>query len=310
MENVIILGVVVAIGLILLFSSIYTVSQQDYAVLERLGKFLKVSGPGLHFRVPIIDQVKGKITVRVRELNVKVNTKTSDNVFVDLAIAVQYYIRDNEKSIWNAFYKLSQPQSQMESYIFDVVRATVPTMDIDSVFTEKERIAQEIKETLADTMEEYGFSIVKALVNDIQPASNVVEAMNEINAQERLRRAAEHKAEADKVIVVKAAEADSEAKRLSGEGIASQREAIVKGMQESVSSFSQATGLDASVVVAYVGMSQYYDTIGGLADKSQTNTVLIPHGPSAVNDYMEQFLTAGIATDKVSKDVQEEESSN
>ena len=175
MPALIIVGVVLLVLLAILIPlSVYTVSQQQYAVIERLGKFKTTSGPGLHFRVPLVDVVRGRISVRVQELTVNVNTKTSDNVFVDLTIAVQYFVENDD--IWNAFYKLTNPAVQMESYIFDVVRATVPSMELDEVFTNKEAIAAEIKTALDKQMKDFGFTIAKALVNDIRPAENVVAA--------------------------------------------------------------------------------------------------------------------------------------
>ena len=196
---------------------------------------------------------------------------------------------------WNAFYKLTNPAVQMESYIFDVVRATVPSMELDDVFTNKEAIAAEIKTALDAQMKDFGFTIAKALVNDIRPAENVVAAMNEINAAQRLRAAAEYKGEAERILVVKAAEADAEAKRLSGEGIANQRRAIIAGYRESVQDMVTATGIDPREVMNMVAMSQYFDTLGALADKSQTNTVLIPHSPGTVNSFLEQMVTADMA---------------
>lgn len=286
---------IILLALLILFGvlSFYTVSQQEYAVIERLGKFHKISGPGFHARVPIVDAIRGKLSVRVQELTVNVNTKTKDNVFVDLAIAVQFYIESDD--IWNAFYKLTNPAVQMESYIFDTVRATVPSMELDDVFTNKEAIAAEIKAALDEQMKDYGFTIAKALVNDIRPAANVVGAMNEINAAQRLREAAEFKGEAERILVVKAAEADAEAKRLSGEGIANQRKAIVAGYRESVQDMVSATGIDPREVMNMVAMSQYFDTLGALADRSATNTVLIPHSPGAVNSFLEQMITSAAA---------------
>jgi regulator of protease activity HflC (stomatin/prohibitin superfamily) len=193
----VIAGVVIAaLVLMFLFLSVYTVKQQTFAVIERFGRFVRITSPGLHFKWPFIENIVGRVSIRVRELNVEVKTKTSDNVFVDLLIAVQYYV--TQEKVWDAFYKLTNPQAQMESFVFDTVRAKVPHMKLDEVFEKKEDIAQDIEEKLGEIMPEFGYTIKTALVNDIVPDTKVANAMNEINAQERLRVAAEHKGEAEK----------------------------------------------------------------------------------------------------------------
>jgi len=193
----IVIGVVV---LLFLFAGIYTVKQQTYAVIERFGKYARTAGPGLHVKWPIIESVVGRVSMRVRELNVEVKTKTSDNVFVDLLIAVQFYV--TKEKVWEAFYKLTNPLAQMESFVFDTVRAKVPHMKLDEVFEKKEDIADDIEAKLGNIMPEFGYFIKTALINDIVPDSKVAAAMNEINAQERMRVAAEHKGEAEKILVV------------------------------------------------------------------------------------------------------------
>jgi len=249
-------------GLIVLFAvlSIYTVKQQTFAVIERFGRFSRVTAPGLHFRIPVVETIAGRVSIRVNELNVKIKTKTKDNVFVDLLIAVQYFV-DGKDKVWDAFYKLTNPGQQMESWIFDTVRAKVPAMILDDVFEKKEEIATDVEESLTERLQQYGYSLVRALVNDIQPDTGVADAMNEINRQQRLRVAAEHEGEAKKIIVVKEAEADADSKRLSGEGIADQRTAIVEGLRESVSSTSKALGVEAASVMTLVLMTQYYDML-------------------------------------------------
>ena len=290
-------------GLVILFIllSIYTVTQQTFAVVERFGKFNRIADPGLHFRWPIVESIVGRVSIRVRELNVEVETKTSDNVFVELLIAVQYYV--TEEKVWDAFYKLTKPQAQMESFVFDTVRAKVPHMKLDEVFEKKEDIAQDIEEKLGEIMPEFGYVIKTALVNDIVPDAKVAEAMNDINAQERLRVAAEHKGEAEKILVVKAAEADAKSKELSGVGIANQRIAIVKGLQESVEDFQKAIeGVTAKDVMSLVILTQYYDMLTDVGRHSRSNTILIPHSPGAVGDFQQQVLTSLLAADKAGED--------
>ena len=297
-----IVGVVLA-GLVILFIllSIYTVKQQTFAVVERFGKFSRIADPGLHFKWPIVESIVGRVSIRVRELNVEVETKTSDNVFVELLIAVQYYV--TEEKVWDAFYKLTKPQAQMESFVFDTVRAKVPHMKLDEVFEKKEDIAQDMEEKLGEIMPEFGYVIKTALVNDIVPDAKVAEAMNDINAQERLRVAAEHKGEAEKILVVKAAEADAKSKELSGVGIANQRIAIVKGLQESVEDFQKAIeGVTAKDVMSLVILTQYYDMLTDVGRHSRSNTILIPHSPGAVGDFQQQVLTSLLAADKAGED--------
>ena len=285
-------------GLIVLFAvlSIYTVKQQTFAVIERFGKFSRVTDPGLHFRIPIMETISGRVSIRVNELNVKIRTKTNDNVFVDLLIAVQYFV-DGKDKVWDAFYKLTNPQQQMESWIFDTVRAKVPAMILDDVFEKKEEIASDVEESLTERLQFYGYSLVRALVNDIQPDAGVADAMNEINRQQRLRVAAEHEGEAKKIIVVKAAEADADSKRLSGEGIADQRTAIVEGLRESVSKTSKTLGVEATSVMTLVLMTQYYDMLTDVGKNSKTNTIMLPHTPGAVGTIQEQII-ASLETSK------------
>jgi regulator of protease activity HflC (stomatin/prohibitin superfamily) len=291
----IVIGIVVAVILIAL--AIFMVRQQTFAVIERWGKFNKSVGPGLHLKVPIMDKVAGRVSIRVQELNVSIKTKTNDNVFVDLLIAVQYFV-DGEDKVWDAFYRLTNPQTQMESWIFDNVRAKVPGMTLDSVFENKEEIAKEIEESLSARLSEYGYKLVRALVNDIQPDKGVADAMNEINRQQRLRVAAEHEGEAKKIIVIKEAEADARSKELSGEGIAKQRIAIVAGLRESVKDASDALGVNAEGVMTLVLMTQYYDMLTDVGKNSRTNTIMLPHTPGAVGELREQII-ASIETGKV-----------
>ena len=290
----IVLGI--AFGVIILALTIYMVRQQTFAIIERWGKFTRVVGPGIHVKVPIMDRVVGRVSIRVQELNVSIKTKTNDNVFVDLLIAVQYFV-DGEDKVWDAFYRLTNPQAQMESWIFDNVRAKVPGMILDSVFENKEEIAKEIEDSLSARLSEYGYKLVRALVNDIQPDKGVADAMNEINRQQRLRVAAEHEGEAKKIIVIKEAEADARSKELSGEGIAKQRIAIVAGLRESVKDASDALGVNAEGVMTLVLMTQYYDMLTDVGKNSRTNTIMLPHSPGAVGELREQII-ASIETSK------------
>jgi regulator of protease activity HflC (stomatin/prohibitin superfamily) len=293
--------VIVVFAILFLCMGIYTVKQQTYAVIERFGKYARIAGPGLHIKWPIIEAVVGRVSIRVRELNVEVKTKTQDNVFVNLLIAVQFFV--TKEKVWEAFYKLTNPLAQMESFVFDAVRAKVPHMKLDEVFEKKEDIAEDIEEKLGNIMPEFGYFIKTALVNDIVPDSKVANAMNEINAQERLRVAAEHKGEAEKILVVKAAEADAKSKELSGVGVANQRMAIIKGLRESVEDFQQAIqGINAKDVMALVLLTQYYDMLTDVGKHSNNNTILIPHSPGAVGDFQQQILTSLLAAEKATEE--------
>jgi len=284
------LWVILGLIVVVLLSGLYTVKQQTMAVIQRWGKYLQITPPGIHWRVPFVDSVAGRVSIRVRELNVKVRTKTQDNVFVDLLIAVQYFV--DKDDVYKAFYMLTDPARQMESYVFDVVRAKVPTMILDDVFEKKDEIAIDVQDKLRDIMPEYGYSIKVALVNDIQPDEGVASAMNEINRQQRLREAAEQEGEAKKILVVKSAEADAKSKELSGVGIANQRKAIVGGLKESVEDFKGATGVDEKEVMAFVALTQYYDMLTDIGKNAGMNTVMVPHGPGAVGDLRDQLIGA------------------
>ena len=291
-------GAVAFILLVLVISAFYTVEQQSFAIVERFGKFQRITSPGLNWRVPLIDRVVTRVTIRVRELIVHINTKTKDNVFVDLELAVQYRVM-NAEDAWAAWYTLTDHEQQMESFVYDTVRAKVPTMELDQVFENKDDIADDVRATLATKMQEYGYTIVQSLVNDVRPAANVATAMNEIVAQERLQRAAEHRAQAEYIIVVRAAEADAESKRLAGEGIANQRKAIVQGYQESVAGLQQATGVDAREIMSVVLMTQYFDALRDMAAGGKNSVIFANHAPGEIASIQQQFLDAIVAAQSV-----------
>ena len=290
---------VIGVGTIgvLLYLSFFTVEQQTVAVVERFGRFLRTAGPGLHVKIPFVDQVAGDESLRVEQLDLKVETKTADNVFVHARVAVQYAVQATK--VYEAFYILDDPTKQIASYVFDVVRARVPQITLDDVFEKKEEVASAIEGALAETMSAFGFSITKALVTDIEPDGNVKAAMNEINAAQRLRVAATEKGEADRILKVKAAEAEAQSKALQGRGIADQRKAIVEGLRESVGQFQASVpGASAQDVMTLVLMTQYFDTLKEVGAASTTNTILIPHSPGALADISAQIrnamLTAGL----------------
>jgi regulator of protease activity HflC (stomatin/prohibitin superfamily) len=267
-------------------------------VIERLGKFHHLADPGLNFKWPIIDRRVWKVELRVQQLGVMVETKTKDNVFVKVPVAVQY--RALPERAGDTYYQLTDDQKQLTSYVLDVVRAKVPTLDLDEVFEKKDDIAAAVKEHLDETMKSFGWEVMGALVTDVDPAENVKAAMNEIQAQSRLQVAAQAKGEANKILTVKNAEAEAESKRLQGEGIANQRKAIVEGLRESVKQFQEATGVNASDVLRLVLMTQYFDTMKEIGIAAGSKVILMPHTPSGMTDIADQLTKSVITGEEAS----------
>ena len=290
------------VALLLLIASIYTVKQKTAVIIERLGKFQKVARAGIHMKIPFIDKIAGRVNLRVMELPVEVETKTKDDVFVRLIISVQYFVIDTPEGIKQSFYKFDHPEHQIQSYVFDSIRSEVPNLILDDVFSEKDKIAHVVQKELADTMREYGFNIIKALVTDIDPDAKVKHAMNEINAAKRMKEAAKEYAEAEKIKVVAAAQAEAESKKLQGEGIANQRIAIANGIKQSVEEVKGAMEDDVSgqQVMNMLFMTQHYDTITRLGEQG-VNTIFIPYSPDSVGDLQMQIQSSLIAANQVTK---------
>ena len=289
-----------AVIALFVFLGLFTVKQQTAALVERFGKFNKVASAGLNFKIPFIDRIAGRLSLRVQQLDVRVETKTKDNVFVFVIVSVQYHVLENK--VTDAFYRLQNPQAQITSFVFDTVRARVPTIILDDLFQMKDDIASAVKTELDQVMDDFGYGILKTLVTDIDPDAKVKESMNEINAAQRMRVAAVEQAEADKIRVVKAAEAEAESKALQGRGIADQRTAIIEGLSESVSTFSgSVSGASPQDVMNLVMMTQYFDTIKEVGNASKSNTILIPHSPGGMHDLSEQIRNAMITANEVEK---------
>ncbi|KAL0717813.1 hypothetical protein Bca4012_067135 [Brassica carinata] len=265
------------------------VKQSDVAIKERFGKFQKVLNPGLQFVPWVIgDYVAGHLTLRLQQLDVQCETKTKDNVFVTVVASIQYRVLVDKAS--DAFYRLSNPTSQIKAYVFDVIRACVPKLNLDDVFEQKNEIAKSVEEELDKAMTAYGYEILQTLIIDIEPDQQVKRAMNEINAAARMRVAANEKAEAEKIIQIKRAEGEAESKYLSGLGIARQRQAIVDGLRDSVLGFAgNVPGTSAKDVLDMVMMTQYFDTMRDIGAHSKSSSVFIPHGPGAVADVATQI---------------------
>ena len=295
--EVIVISLIVVIGLLTL--SVKIIPQQQMGVVERLGKFNRIMGPGLNFVIPLIDRVAGKESIRIRQLDVPVETKTKDNVFVNLGVSIQF-IAVSDK-IFDAFYRLTDVELQITSYVYDVVRGEVPKKTLDEVFETKEDLAQIMKADLSESMDDFGFSIIKSLITDIDPAPNVKAAMNQINATARLLVAAENEAEADKIRQIKSAEAEAESKKLQGLGIAQQRAAIIEGFKDSINDLKQVTGSEVETqdVMNMVMMVQYFDALRDIGTSGQNNAVLIPYGPGGANQIFQQMTEAMITSDQV-----------
>ena len=286
-----------AFGIVVIGTLFFTVEQRTTAIVQRLGKFVREAGPGLHVKVPFIDRVIGRVNLRVQQLDVRIETKTEDNVFVQMVVAVQYFVLPEK--VYDAFYKLDDAKRQITSFVFDVVRARVPKIKLDDVFEKKDEIADIVKSELAQVMDGFGYGILKALVTDIDPDARVKESMNEINAAQRMRLAATEKGEADRILKVKAAEGDAESKALQGRGISDQRKAIVAGLRDSVDEFRKSVpGTTAKDVMNLVLMTQYFDMLKEIGASSRTNAILIPHSPGNLSTLTEQMRNAMIEADQ------------
>ncbi|MBP7643975.1 MAG: SPFH domain-containing protein [Saprospiraceae bacterium] len=284
------------LALIILYTGLFTVKQQTAVILERLGKFSGVKGPGLHLKIPIIDKVSGRINLKIQQLDVIVETKTLDDVFVKLKVSVQYKVLPEK--IYDAFYKLEDPQEQITSYVFDTVRAEVPKMKLDDVFVRKDDIAMAIKRELEEAMNEYGYGIVKALVTDIDPDVAVKHAMNRINAAEREKVAAEYDGEAERIRIVAKARAEAESKRLQGQGIADQRREIARGLEESVEVLNRV-GINSQEASSLIVITQHYDTLHSLGENTNSNLILMPNSPTSASDMLASMVTAFAAVSKL-----------
>jgi len=286
--------VVALLLVIAIFSGFFTVQQQSRAIVERFGRYVRTAKPGLNFKIPYIDYVVQRVSLRVQQLPVEVETKTLDNVFVKLFVAVQYRVIEGNEA--DSYYKLQDHVEQIKSYVLDVVRAKVPKMNLDEVFEKKDDVGVAVKTELDVSMKVYGFEIPNALVTDVNPADNVKSAMNEIQTQQRLQVAAAAKGEANKILMVKNAEAEAESKRLQGEGIAKQRFAIIDGLRQSISAFAEKIGsVNEQEALKLVLLTQYFDTIKEVGVSSGAKVILLPHVPGGMTDMAEQIRNAIIA---------------
>ena len=286
---VIVLAAFAILALTLILGSFFTVNTAQVAIITRFGKFLRVADAGLNWKTPYFDSVTGIVSLRVNQINLTMETKTKDNVFVTIPISVQNRVRPEK--VYDAFYKLSDPVQQIKSYVEQVILGHVPSMTLDEVFASQSSIAAAVKQELDADMAAFGYEIVNVLVTDIVPDAKVKSAMNDINAAQREQVAATARGEADKILVVKKAEAEAESKALQGQGIANQRKAIVEGLQASIEQFQKAVeGATAKDVMQLVLITQYFDTLKSIGESDKTNTLFLAHSPGSVKDVSDQIL--------------------
>ena len=289
--------------LLLIASGLFIVKQQTAAIIERFGRFLVIRQPGLHIKIPFIDRIAGRLSLKILQLDVIVETKTKDDVFVKLKVSVQYKVLPEK--VYDAFYKLDFPQDQITSYVFDVVRAEVPKMKLDDVFEKKDDIANAVKGELNDAMINYGYDIIKALVTDIDPDQQVKEAMNRINAAEREKVAAQYEGDAARILIVEKAKAEAESKRLQGQGIADQRREIARGLEESVDVLNNV-GINSQEASALIVVTQHYDTLQSIGEETNSNLILLPNSPQAGSDMLNNMVASFTASNQIGEAMKQE----
>ncbi len=300
--NLIFNTVIIVLLVVLLLKSVVIVREATAVVIERLGKYNRIATSGFSLLIPFIDRKAAIINLRVQQLDVTVETKTKDNVFVNLQVSVQF--RVGKDQVKEAHYSLDNPRNQIASYVFDDVRAEVPRLDLDDVFAKKEDIALAVQRNIHDSMDEYGYHILKALITDIDPDHKVKESMNRINAAKREKEAAAEEGEAKKIKIIKEAEAEAESKRLSGEGIARQRLEIVRGFKESVEDFHKSLEtVTHEEIMQFVLMTQYFDTIKDIGANSKNSSILMPHSPGGMKDFQEQIINGTFIGTQMKDDI-------
>jgi regulator of protease activity HflC (stomatin/prohibitin superfamily) len=294
--NSIFLPIIIFLGLIILISSFFIVKQQTAAIVERFGRFNSIRHSGLQLKIPLVDRIAGKLSLKIQQLDVIIETKTLDDVFVRLKVSVQYKVIKDK--VYDAFYKLDYPHEQITSYVFDVVRAEVPKMKLDDVFVKKDDIALAVKAELNDAMSDYGFDIIKTLVTDIDPDSQVKAAMNRINASEREKIAAQFEGDAARILIVEKAKAEAESKRLQGQGIADQRREIARGLEESVEVLNKV-GINSQEASALIVVTQHYDTLQSIGEETNSNLILLPNSPQAGSNMLNDMVASFAASNQI-----------
>ena len=298
--NYLLVPVLLLTLLLLLFGTFFIVKQQSAAVIERFGKFVSTRHSGLQLKIPVIDRVAGRLSLRIQQLDVVIETKTKDDVFVKVKVSVQYKVIKDK--VYDAFYKLDFPEDQITSYVFDVVRAEVPKMILDDVFEKKDDIAIAVKAELNDAMLDYGFDIIKTLVTDIDPDQQVKESMNRINASEREKMAAQFEGDAQRILIVERAKAEAESKRLQGQGIADQRREIARGLEDSVKVLNNVD-INSQEASALIVVTQHYDTLQSVGSASNSNLILLPNSPQAGSEMLNNMVASFTASNQIGEEM-------
>ena len=299
--------VIIFLGLIILISSFFIVKQQTAAIIERFGRYNSIRHSGLQLKIPLVDRIAGKISLKIQQLDVIIETKTLDDVFVKLKVSVQYKVVGEK--VYDAFYKLDYPHEQITSYVFDVVRAEVPKMKLDDVFVKKDDIAIAVKAELNDAMMEYGFDIIKTLVTDIDPDAQVKAAMNRINAADREKTAAQYEGDAARILIVEKAKAEAESKRLQGQGIADQRREIARGLEESVDVLNRV-GINSQEASALIVVTQHYDTLQAIGQETNSNLILLPNSPQAGSNMLNDMVASFTASNQIGEAMKDAKNKN
>jgi regulator of protease activity HflC (stomatin/prohibitin superfamily) len=286
----------IVVGVLIVLGTFFVVKQQTAVIIERFGRFQSVRNSGLQLKIPLVDRLAGRLSLKIQQLDVIVETKTLDDVFVKLKVSVQYVVIRSK--VYEAFYRLEYPHEQITSYVFDVVRAEVPKMKLDDVFVKKDDIAIAVKSELQDAMLDYGYDIIKTLVTDIDPDAQVKAAMNRINAAEREKIAAQFEGDAARILMVEKAKAEAESKRLQGQGIADQRREIARGLEESVEVLNKV-GINSQEASALIVVTQHYDTLQAIGEETNTNLILLPNSPHAASDMLNNMVASFTASNQI-----------
>ena len=292
--------IIIPIIALILFGTFFIVKQQSAAIVERFGKYVDTRQSGLQLKIPIIDRVAGRLSLRIQQLDVVVETKTKDDVFVKIKVSVQFKVIKDK--VYDAFYKLDFPQDQITSYVFDVVRAEVPKMILDDVFEKKDDVAIAVKGELNEAMKNYGFDIIKTLVTDIDPDAQVKESMNRINASEREKVAAQFEGDAQRILIVERAKAEAESKRLQGQGIADQRREIARGLEDSVKVLNNVD-INSQEASALIVVTQHYDTLQSVGSASNSNLILMPNSPQAGSEMLNNMVASFTASNQIGEEM-------
>ena len=290
------LPIILGLVFILLYGAIFIVKQQTAAIIETFGRFSSVKQSGLQVKIPFVQRISGRLSLKIQQLDVIIETKTLDNVFVKLKVSVQFKVIKEKVS--DAFYKLDYPHDQITSYVFDVVRAEVPKMKLDDVFVKKDDVAIAVKSELNDAMMEYGYDIIKTLVTDIDPDAQVKAAMNRINAADREKTAAQYEGDAARILIVEKAKAEAESKRLQGQGIADQRREIARGLEESVEVLNKV-GINSQEASALIVVTQHYDTLQSIGQETNSNLILLPNSPQAGSQMLNDMVASFTASNQI-----------